>query len=120
MVYIRRPPLLRPDSDVYSVPCGSCNKVYLGETGRGFRRKRMNEHRAAIRRHDTSNAFVIHADKEGHLPRWTDANIIANGLPPIRRKILESALIQLNENLNTSPGSHELSKVIATHIAQVS
>ena len=79
----------------------------------------MHEHRAALRRHDTSNAFVIHAEKEGHLPRWTDASIIANGLTPIRRKILESALIQLNDNFNTSPGSHELSKVIATYITQV-
>ena len=79
----------------------------------------MNKHRAALRRHDINNAFVIHADKEGHLPRWTDANIVANGLTPIRRKILESALFQLNDNFNTSPGSHELSKVIATYIAQV-
>ena len=38
----------------------------------------------------------------------------------LRRKILESALIITRPNFNLSPGSHQLSKVIASKLAEVS
>ena len=120
LVKNKRPLHPRPHSDVYTVPCGSCDRHYIGETSRGFVKQRRGEHRNALTRHDTSNAFVIHLDKEGHLPKWNDASIVKNGLPKLRRKILESALIITRPNFNLSPGSHQLSKVIASKLAEVS
>ena len=115
----KRPAHPRPLSQVYSVPCGACEKVYIGETGRGFKEQRMGQHRGAIRRHDPRSAFVVHVDAVGHLPNWSQASIFKQGLAPRQRKIVEAALIQTTSNFNTSPGSHELSKVIAHLIAGV-
>ena len=77
----------------------------------------MGQHKAALRRHDTSNALVAHVDSDGHLPNWTQAKIISKGLAPRQRKIIEAAIIQTSPNMNQSPGSHELSKVTAHQIA---
>ena len=118
LVSLRRPQHRRPNSDVYSIPCGGCERSYVGETGRGTN-VRIREHRSALRRLDPSSAFVVHRDITGHVPRWIDAKIIANGLPLVSRKILEAALITTTQNLNTSQGSHELAKAVATRIAQV-
>ena len=119
LVKQKRPAHPRPLSQVYSVPCGACDKVYIGETSRGFREQRLGQHRASLRRHDTRSAFVVHADTDGHLPNWSQASIIKQGLAPRQRKMAEAALIQTTNNINTSPGSHELSKVIAHLIAGV-
>ena len=90
-----------------------------GETERGFREQRMGQHRAALRRHDLSNALAMHVDAEGHLPNWTQATVIKKGLAPRQRKMVEAALIQVIPNINTSPGSHELAKAVAHHVTAV-
>ena len=108
-----------PDSQVYSVPCGTCHLSYIGETSRGFRKQREGQHRRDIVHNNLSNAFVVHAEKEGHLPRWTDAKIIATGHPRTRRKIMEAAMISTNPVMNLSPGSYELAKAMAIAICQV-
>ena len=109
LIRLKRPPHLMPDSQVYSVPCGTCHLSYIGETSRGFRKQREGQHRRAIQHNNLSNAFVVHAEKEGHLPRWTDAKIIATGHPRTRRKIMEAAMISTNPVMNLSPGSYEFS-----------
>lgn len=63
----KRPPHSHPDSVVYSIPCGKCHRVYVGETGRGPETW-LKEHRADFRHHFMSNAMVTHVDIEGHLP----------------------------------------------------
>ena len=116
LVKIKRPPHLRPDSQVYAVPCSTCPLQYLGETSRGYA-TREAEHRRDIRNHNESNAFVVHAGKTGHLPSWKDHTIKASGIPKQRRLIIESALIATTENLNTSPGFHDLARPVAKVIA---
>ena len=116
IVKIKRPPHLRPTSQVYSVPCGTCPLHYLGETSRGYT-TREAEHRRDLRNHNESNAFVIHADKTGHLPSWKDHTIKASGIPKQRRLIIESALIATTKNINTATGFHDLARPIAEVIA---
>ena len=122
LVKVKRPAHLRPSSQVYSVPCGSCPLQYLGETSRGYT-TRETEHRRALRNGDESNAFVIHATRTGHLPAWKNHCIKTSGIPRQRRLIIESALIATSANFNTSPGSHDLAwpvaKVISKAIGQV-
>ena len=91
----------------------------MGETGRGFTKAREPEHRADIAKHELSNAFVQHEEKEKHLPRWSDAKILANGITKTRRKIYESATIATVKNFNQSPGSHELAKAVVYAVTQV-
>ena len=118
LVMVKRPPHQLPLSDVYRVPCGGrgCDKSYLGETGRGFVQKRKSEHIKDIEKHELSNAFVQHEEKEKHLPRWKDAIILANGITKTRRKIYESSAIASIKNINQSPGSHELATSVADAI----
>ena len=116
IVKIKRPPHLRPASQVYSVPCGTCPLHYLGETSRGYT-TREAEHRRDLRNHNQSNAFVIHADKTGHLPSWKNHTIKASGIPKQRRLIIESALIATTKNINTATGFHDLARPIAEVIA---
>ena len=58
------------NSVVYKIPCGVCNKCYIGETFRGAN-KRVQEHKRDLRDHRETNAIVQHAEREGHLPNWT-------------------------------------------------
>ena len=116
MVTVHRPPHLLPNSEIYKVPCGACNKVYIGETSRSFA-KRKEDHRRDLNADRSSNAFVRHRQSVGHLPRWTDAKVVAKGLPRQKRKILESALIaNESEVLNIMTASHRLAKVTAAVI----
>ena len=116
---IKRPPHQLPLSEVYRVPCGGCDKSYLGETGRGFAKTRKPEHIKDIEKHELSNAFVQHEEKEKHLPRWKDAIILANGITKTRRKIYESAAIATIKNINQSPGSHELATAVAGAVSRL-
>ena len=79
----------------------------------------MGQHRDALMRHNTSNALIVHADTDGHLHNWTQAVVVNDGLASRQRKIFEAAIIQTRLNLNTSPGSHDLAKVVACHVAEV-
>ena len=56
-------------SVVYQVPCGSCEKSYIGETGRGME-KRLKEHKRDLRNDMDYSAFVVHAHATHHLPKW--------------------------------------------------
>ena len=64
---------LTPELDkkgvVYEVPCGECNHVYIGETGRTLR-KRLTEHRVAVKKCDQKNGIAVHAWKSGHQVKW--------------------------------------------------
>ena len=49
--------LLRKDV-VYKIPCNNCVRAYIGETGRNLK-KRLMEHKPAVRREDTSNSVAV-------------------------------------------------------------
>ena len=100
------------DSVVYKIPCGGCPRVYYGETGRGLK-TRVREHRGDLRNHRLSNAFVIHAEKEGHLPDWTRATHVDQNFSKTQRRIIEAAFIAKGDVLNTSSGFFRLASVSA-------
>ena len=102
------------NSIVYRIPCGRCHRVYYGETGRGME-TRIREHKADLRYHRPSNAFVAHVDEAGHLPNWSDATSIKN-LTKSQRKVIEAAFIAEGNTLNTSTGFFRLASVAATLI----
>ena len=97
------------DSVVYRIPCGACNKSYIGETYRGTA-KRIEEHKRDLRSHRETNAIVQHADKEGHLPNWSGVKILCAGLDKQLRQAAEAAFIGNISNFNGNVGKVKLSQ----------
>ena len=65
LVKVKQPtPELDKKGVVYEVPCGECNYVYIGEMGRTLR-KRLTEHRVAVKKCDKKNGIAVHAWKSG-------------------------------------------------------
>ena len=90
-------------SVVYQVPCGTCNKSYIGETGRGIE-TRLKEHRRDVRNDMDHSAFVVHAHKTSHLPNWEGATVLASCRTKGYRKAAEAAYIAMNDTINTRVG----------------
>ena len=73
----------------------------------------MREHRADLRYHRSSSAFVAHAEKEGHLPDWKSAAVVGQNLSKTQRRIVEAAFIATEMTINTSPGFFRLATAAA-------
>ena len=69
-----RPPLLKKGV-VYRVPCMDCNRSYIGETGKNLK-KRLVEHKAAVKRGDMKNGIAVHAWEQQHRVNWDEANVL--------------------------------------------
>jgi len=100
------------DSVVYKIPCGGCHKSYYGETGRGLE-TRLKEHKADLRYHRMSNALVIHAEKESHLPNWSSAAVVCSNLTKTERRALEATFISTEPTTNTSIGFFKTAAPVA-------
>ena len=60
LVKVKQPtPKLDKKGVVYETPCGKCNHVYIGETGRTLR-KRLTEHKAAVKKCDNKRGHQGH------------------------------------------------------------
>ena len=99
-------------SVVYQIPCGSCDKSYIGETGRGIE-TRLKEHKRDLRNHMEYSAFVVHAEKHNHLPNWSEAGILARCKTKGSRKATEAAYIATNDTINTRAGFIKWAKAAA-------
>ena len=104
-------------SVVYKIPCNGCDSAYYGETSRGLP-NRVREHKADIRHHRDSNAFVNHLDIKGHLPDWKSASILEQGLRKQQRKVIESLYIATNVNINKRAGDLKWTKATASYAVQ--
>ena len=55
----------------------------------------------------------MHADKEGHLPKWNEATALHSNLTKKERWLIEAAYIQTEKVLNVSPGFLKLHTSVA-------
>ena len=98
-------------SGVYEIPCSSCPKLYVGETGRDIR-TRMREHQYDIITSNPESAVAQHTILEDHRFDFSKAKIIHPCSNRRRRHVIESALIQfyskkgLSVNLNSGFTPH--------------
>ena len=111
----RRSQQANPDSIVYKIPCGQCDKAYFGETGRGLH-TRLKEHKNDLRNHRMSKAIVIHADHDGHLPKWDGARALHSNLTKMQRWLIEAAYISTEDVTNVSSGFFKLAGSISEQI----
>jgi len=98
---------------VYKVPCASCEKIYVGETGRKLG-IRLQEHRTEVesktkraftrsQRSSTSaefnrSALTDHAVQENHVINWADASVIDRESDRSVRWIKEAIHIRRKDN----------------------
>ena len=98
LVKVKQPtPELDKKGVVYEVPCGECNHVYIGETGRTLR-KRLTEHRAAVKKCDQKNGIAVHAWKSGHQVEWESAKVKEVAPNLAHRRIVEALHIHRTPN----------------------
>ena len=59
---------------VYEVPCGECEQVYIGETGRNLREK-LKEHQYAVKKENSKNGIAAHTCQQQHAVDWDAAKV---------------------------------------------
>ena len=92
---------------VYSIPCGDCEKVYLGQTKRQFC-TRLKEHQRAVSNFNSSkSALAEHVCETSHNIAWEDSTIITTNNRYGHRLCLEAWHINASPcALNRDDGSH--------------
>ncbi len=101
----------KSSSGVYEIPCSSCPKLNVGETGRD-RRTRMQEHHYDIITSNPESAVAQHTILEDHRFDFSKVKIVHPCNNRRRRHVIESALIQfynkkgLSVNLNSGFTPH--------------
>ena len=79
-------------------PCGTCPKVYIGQTGRTLKHRLM-EHKRALRSGETAQSAVAeHAINEGHTIKWDDAEVVDHSTRFCQRCTLEAWHIQTEQH----------------------
>jgi len=111
---------------IYKIPCASCEKSYIGETGRKFG-TRMKEHktevepitskpftrnqRASSLSEQNKSALTDHASYDNDMINWPATTILDRESDKSTRWIKEAVHIQKEgrQSLNRDDGSHPLS-----------
>ena len=76
---------------VYCIPCGGCNKVYVGETKRSVG-ERIKEHTAKIA--NNLSAVAEHHQKTGHEPDMDNVKVLCREDKLLPRKVREAIFIK--------------------------
>ena len=83
---------------VYKIPCQDC-ETYIGETIRSLR-KRIAEHKYAVKSNDRRNGIAVHAWDNQHRPDWDAADILeSHDLDPEDHSELQSGLRSNSEQV---------------------
>ena len=91
---------------VYRIPCGDCEKVYIGQTGRTLEH-RMKKHRRALTSGNLAqSALAEHAADRGHAIDWRSAEVVDSHQQFHQRCLLESWHIRSQDTtLNREEGN---------------
>jgi hypothetical protein len=111
----------RDKTGVYQIPCNTCDRFYIGETGRELNTRLKEHQRDFINRKPESAIFNHYADT-GHKMNFNDANVIyvCNNL--VKRRIVESSVINefgvksINQNKGFFPQNNLYSNFILNSI----
>ena len=120
---VNKPKNQEVNNGVYEIPCNTCKKVYVGETGRDLK-TRVKEHQKDIKTANENNAMFIHMRDFDHPIDFGSAKIVYPADSLRRRHIIESALIEkhrsndncVNLNKGFSPNNPLVSKYVRQSI----
>ena len=107
---IENKPESRNKPCIYKIPCNECDKMYIGETIDITRRKR--EHRDALRRGDVNSAIFQHLQNTEHRINIDNISEITTIENKLKRKIIESILIQNCNTFNLHQSNYKLDAFI--------
>ena len=80
---------------VYEVPCGECEHVYIGETGRN-----LKVHWYAVKKEKFKNGIATHACRQQHTVNWDAAKVRCTEQHYWKRKVREA--IHISQQCSTS------------------
>ena len=103
---------------VYKIPCKDCDLLYIGQTGRDLK-SRVTEHKNSVRYAQNSSAVFNHVSTLGHSINWNDAEILYKSDCSYKRKIVESALINVLPNFNISRGQWSPDPITSVVVGRV-
>ena len=90
---VNKPKNQEVNNGVYEIPCNTCKKIYVGETGRDLK-TRVKEHQKDIKTANENNAMFIHMRDFNQPIDFGSAKIVYPADSLRRRHIIESALIE--------------------------
>ncbi len=104
---------------MYRIPCGGCDKVYIGETGRSLK-TRITEHRRDVVNQKPESAVANHTSETGHIFKFKDSKILFHSSDQYKRHLVESALICSSDNtVNNKQGFCSQNKLLSHYIHSV-
>ena len=102
---------------IYKIPCKHCNKMYVGQTGKGLQ-VRLNQHRKCVRDGSMSSALFVHMNDTNHGIDWENSQEIVKCQDVTKRNIIESCIIKNGREdlINLSDGLFKLDSFIIQRI----
>jgi len=109
---------------VYKIPCGQCNKLYVGETSKRLK-TRKNQHKndlKNIEENPNRTAILQHIEQTNHIFKYDEIEIMDYEKNMNRRRILESTYITslLPYAINIKSDTNNLSNQFTSIIEQYS
>ncbi|XP_072397943.1 uncharacterized protein [Diabrotica undecimpunctata] len=77
---------------VYSIPCGSCSEVYVGQSSQKLS-KRIALHKSDVVRKPTSTAFSQHIKNTGHTTNYENVEVLKSVDKQFKRNFIEMCYI---------------------------
>ena len=99
---------------VYEVPCGECEQVYVGETGRNLK-ERLKEHQYAVKE-NPKNGIAAHACQQQHAVDWDAAKVRCTEQHYWKRKVLEAIHIWQQPNTSNLDCGLQINPVWLPHL----
>ena len=96
---------------VYCIPCKDCSKCYIGESGRSLE-LRKKKHLAACRTGNSYNAVAKHTWEYDHRIDFGNMNLVYKCQNRDVRRVVEGALISLNDTFENNSGLTKEDKFI--------
>ena len=105
---------------VYSIPCNTCDKSYIGQTGK-ILDKRLEQHKKSVRYAQENNAVFCHVRDCNHSIKWQETKKLAMSNNILERNIIESSFIKESfaKNMNISFGLYKLDPYICKEICKL-
>ena len=114
---IKNSPKDQTDAGVYIIPWKDFKQRCIGETGRNYK-QRLSEHKRAVRNGDQNNAVFVHMSENNHAVDWDNSKLICKVREEKKRKIIESATINLIKNVNLSDGFYKFDCLTSRYVIE--
>ncbi|XP_045473477.1 uncharacterized protein LOC123679939 [Harmonia axyridis] len=97
---------------VYSIPCSSCERTYIGQTSRWIK-DRITSHKSDARRNLRTCALAIHANNNDHVIDYSNTKLLFKEPHYHKRLFLEMLSIAVTDNtINTKQDTNNLNNII--------